>query len=202
MLSTIKKEKIIAILRNIPSDKVVDLVKAISLQGINVLEVSLMDEESFCQIEKIKKHFGSKMTIGAGTVLSVESAKKAMDIGSDFLFAPSSDRQVLDYCAKNSIKFIPGVFTPSDVSLCLSYGYKLLKLFPANVFPLNYIKSLKGPFPTTEYIAVGGVNGDNYNDFLSSGFVGVGIGSSLFPKELIAKGDWHAISKNIARYQI
>ena len=201
MLDTIRNEKIIAILRNIPSDKIVDLVETIYLQGIKVLEVSLMFEESFYQIEKLKKCFSSKMTIGAGTVLNAESAKKAMDVGSDFLFAPSSDREVLDYCAKNSIKFIPGVLSPSDVSLCLSYGYNLLKLFPANVFPLNYIKSLKGPFPTTEYIAVGGVNADNCKSFLSSGFIGVGVGSNLFPKELIANNDWEAIKQNISRFK-
>ncbi len=201
MLSIIKDEKIIAILRNIPSDKIVDLVEATYSQGIKVLEVSLMSDESFYQIEKLKKHFGSNMVIGAGTVLSVESAKKAMDVGSDFLFAPSSDREVLDYCATNSIKFIPGVFSPSDVSLSISYGYNLLKLFPADVFPANYVKSLKGPFPTTEYIAVGGVNADNYKSYLNSGFVGVGIGSNLFPKDLIANNDWEAIKKNISKFR-
>jgi 2-dehydro-3-deoxyphosphogluconate aldolase/(4S)-4-hydroxy-2-oxoglutarate aldolase len=96
---------------------------------------------------------------------------------------------------------IPGIFSPSDVSLCLSYGYNLLKLFPANIFPLSYIRDLKGPFPQTEYIAVGGVNEKNYKNFLSAGYVGVGIGSNLFPKKFVLNNDWDSIRKIIVKYK-
>ena len=202
MKNVIKENKIVAILRNIPSEKILNIIEIAYLEGIKVFEVSLMSRESFNQIEQVKKYFGSKIIIGAGTVINTNLAEDALNVGADFLFSPSSDEKVLDFCKSKSIKIIPGVFSPSDISLCLSYGYSLLKLFPANIFPISYIKELKGPFPQTEYLAVGGVNENNYKDFLNSGFLGVGLSSSLFPKELVIKSDWDGIKNNISKYKL
>lgn len=195
------ENKIVAILRNIPLEKIIDIVNIAYSEGIKAFEVSLVSKDSIKQIEKIKKYFDTKIIIGAGTVTNVDLVKASLDVGVDFIFSPSSDEKVLDFCRANSINLIPGVFSPSDVSLCSSYGYNLLKLFPANIFPLTYIRDLKGPFPNTEYIAVGGVNEKNYKDFLNAGYIGVGIGSNLFPKELILNNDWESIRKIIAKYK-
>ena len=73
-----------------------------------------------------------------------------------------------------------------------------MKLFPAGDFPMKYIRSLKGPFDGTEYVAVGGVNLDNARDFIENGFAGVGIGSNLMPKEFIQNKDWERAAKYIA----
>lgn len=195
------ESKIIAILRNIPLEKTIDIVSIAYSEGIKSFEVSLISKESINQIEKIKKHFDTKIIIGAGTVINTDLVKASLNVGVDFIFSPSSDEKVLDFCKTNSINLIPGIFSPSDVSLCLSYGYNLLKLFPANIFPLSYIRDLKGPFPQTEYIAVGGVNEKNYKNFLNAGYVGVGIGSNLFPKKFVLNNDWDSIRKIIVKYK-
>jgi len=200
MVKFFKENKIIAILRNIPFEKTIDVVKVAYLEGIKTFEVSLMSNKSIKQIEEIRNYFGTKIIIGAGTVVNIDLVKASLDVGTDFILSPSSDEKVLDFCRINSVNLIPGVFSPSDVSLCISYGYNLLKLFPANIFPINYIKDLKGPFPKTEYIAVGGVNEKNYKEFLNAGFIGVGIGSNLFPKEFISNNDWKGLQKNISKY--
>jgi 2-dehydro-3-deoxyphosphogluconate aldolase/(4S)-4-hydroxy-2-oxoglutarate aldolase len=87
--------------------------------------------------------------------------------------------------------------TPSDVELCVNHGFHVLKLFPAGDLPTGYIKSLKGPFDNTDYVAVGGVKADNIVNFLNSGFIGVGIGSNLVPKEIIDRKDWAAATAYI-----
>ena len=66
---------------------------------------------------------------------------------------------------------LPGVFTATDVGICLEYGYDTMKLFPAGDMPLGYVKSLKGPFDGTDYVAVGGVNLENIKDFLAAGYI-------------------------------
>src|SRR5699024_6373784 len=86
------------------------------------------------------------------------------------------------------------------VSRCLSYGYRTLKLFPASDLPLHYIKSLKGPFPQAEFVAVGGISPENTAEYLNAGYGGVGIGSSLTDKTLFARKDWGQITEDIRRY--
>ena len=81
---------------------------------------------------------------------------------------------------------------------CLKYGFSTLKLFPAGDLPEGYIKSLKGPFDQTDYVAVGGVNPKNIRSFFDRGFVGAGIGSNLIPKELAAKDAWDEAKAYVA----
>ena len=105
----------------------------------------------------------------------------------------------LEFCRKNNIPLLPGVLTPTDVAVCLEYGYSIMKLFPAGDMPASYIKSLKGPFDGTEYVAVGGVKTDNIRSFFEQGFIGVGIGSNLVPKEYVAAGAWEKAAEHIRK---
>ena len=89
------------------------------------------------------------------------------------------------------------MLTPTDVAVCLEYGYTIMKLFPAGDMPPSYIKSLKGPFDGTEYVAVGGVDAGNIKTFLDNGFIGVGIGSNLIPKEYVKNDAWDKASEYV-----
>lgn len=95
---------------------------------------------------------------------------------------------------------LPGVFTATDVETCLEYGYDTLKMFPAGDMPLGYIKSLKGPFDGTDYVAVGGVGLENVKDFLAAGYIGAGIGSNLITKEMIAEGNWKGAEERVRAF--
>ena len=137
--------------------------------------------------------------VGAGTAITVGLAKKALEAGAQFLLTPGTPLDVMEYCAKNSVKLLPGVLTPSEVAVSLEYGYQTMKLFPAGNMPLNYVKSLKGPFDRAEFVAIGGVSPGNCKKFLASGYLGVGMASNLMPKEAVAKGDWKACATSVRR---
>ena len=100
---------------------------------------------------------------------------------------------------KNRVKLLPSVLTPSEVAVSLEYGYQTMKLFPAGNMPLNYVKSLKGPFDRAEFVAIGGVSPGNCKKFLASGYLGVGMASNLMPKQAVAKGDWKACATSVRR---
>ncbi len=189
-----RKHKICAILRNIPLEKTIDYVTAAFKGGIRLFEVAMNSPHAEKQIQMLVERFGDKALIGAGTVINKELCLKAREAGAQFFLTPSVVIETLEFCASNNIKLLPGVLTPTDVSTCLSYGYSTLKLFPAGDMPKNYIKSLKGPFDNTNYVAVGGVRLDNISDYLSQGFIGVGIGSNLIPKDLVEREDWDKAS--------
>ncbi len=81
----------------------------------------------------------------------------------------------------------------------LEYGYKTMKLFPAGAMPLNYVKSLKGPFDQGNYVAIGGFVPVIIKAFFASGYLGVGMASNLMPAEAAANGDWEACAAAVEK---
>lgn len=191
----IKQNPVMAIMRNVPWEDTLPYGEAVLKGGVRVFEVALNSASGLEQIRLLKKELGSEAVIGAGTAVTVELVKKAVDAGADFLLTPNTDERILEYCAGEKLSLMPGVMTPSEVGLCLRYGYHLLKLFPAGELPLSYVKTIKGPFDNTDYLAIGGVRYGNWREFIQHGFLGVGLGSSLFPKELVKSRDWDAMRK-------
>ncbi len=197
MYSILKKSPIIVIYRNVPLEITIPYTQAVLAGGITAFEVALNTPHALEQIRLMKREFGGQITIGAGTATDLRLCHDALSAGASFLLSPGSNPEVLRFCGQNHIRFMPGVMTPSDVELCVNHGFHVLKLFPAGDLPAGYIKSLKGPFDTTDYVAVGGVKADNIASFLGSGFIGVGIGSNLVPKEVMERKDWAAATTHI-----
>lgn len=185
-------------MRNVPLEKTIAYAQAVVDGGVNCFEVALNSKDALKQISMLRAHFGKQALIGAGTAITVELAKNAIEAGAQFLLTPSTHEDVLAYCAKENIMFLPGALTPSDVATCLRYGFSTLKLFPAGSVQDNYVKSLKGPFDGTEYVAIGGVDTNNVQDFFRQGYLAVGLGSNLITKEMVASGDWEEAKKTVA----
>lgn len=197
---TIKKNNCIAILRDIHYKDALEIVDVLIETGFKKVEVSLSNEEiAYDTLEKLINNLGDKIEIGAGTVTSIEQVKKLKEIGVKFIITPAYNPEVIKYCTMNNIKILPGVFSPSEIMNCIKLGVNTMKLFPANAFDYNYINSIKGPFPQAEFYAVGGVNIDNLENYINSGFKGVAIGNSLV-KRGSTKEDLSIIRNNAKRY--
>lgn len=190
MRNVIKENPILAIIRNIANEKVISYVQAVINGGVRFFEVALNSGNALEQIRMLKTTFGNDIYVGAGTVITKEFANRAVMAGADFLLSPSADAEVLAYCSENEIAFLPGALTPSDVNKCIFYGYTDIKLFPAGEMPVSYVKSLKGPFNETEYVAIGGVNENNIQKLFQNGYIGVGLGSNLMPREIVREEHW------------
>ena len=189
--------KITGIFRNIDESKIVKTAEILINNNINAFEVSYNSHDAIKQIKLLKEHYPDAK-IGAGTILNIEDLKKiTSETEPDFIFTPSVNEEVLKYSQKNNINLIPGVFSPSEVALCLNYGFRLLKLFPAENLSETYVKNLKGPFNNAEFIAVGGVTKDNILSFFKMGYIGVGMGSSLIKTDFLKNNDWDSLDKHI-----
>lgn len=186
----IKKCRVCVILRNLPMEIFPEYVKSVYQGGARMFEVAMNSDNSEEQIAYLKNEFGDRAYVGAGTVITKERAKKAQKAGAQFFLSPSSDKEVLDFCGERKIPFLPGVMTPTDISFCLSYGYKVMKLFPFRSLSENYIKDLSGPFEEAKFVAVGGVGADNVINVFNQGYIGVGIGTNLVPLECFSEKDW------------
>ena len=189
--SLIREHKIIAILRGVPSEKIVDVAKALYDGGIRLLEITFNQKSETKLIDTpnairaVREALGDKMVIGAGTVMSVEEVHAAKEAGVD----ESVIKEIVD-CGMEAI---PGAMTPSEIADSYRYGASVVKLFPAGNLGLSYCKAVMAPINHIPMIAVGGVDDKNLSDFLKAGFIGLGIGSSLTNKKMIEEGRYDEI---------
>lgn len=194
ILEQIKEHKIIAILRGVPGDRVVDVAQALYDGGIRLLEITFNQksptkiEDTTQAIKGVRERLGDKMTIGAGTVMSVEEVHVAKAAGASFALAPNVDEAVIREIVACGMEAVPGAMTPSEIANAYAWGASVVKLFPAGNLGLSYCKAMMSPINNIPMIAVGGVDDKNLGEFLKAGFVGLGIGSSLTDKAMIAEG--------------
>lgn len=205
MMPTIRelfeKYRLCAILRNVPDSQVLNYAEAAYAGGIRLFEVAMNTETGERQIRQLRDAFaGREVYVGAGTVIDKNRCRRAADAGAQFFLTPSAARSIMEYCRETEMPILPGVFTATDVGTCLEYGYDTMKLFPAGDMPFGYIKSLKGPFDGTDYVAVGGVGLENLKDFLAAGYIGAGIGSNLIPEAMIAEGKWKDAEERVRAF--
>lgn len=192
MYEVFAQNPLLAILRNVPKEITLDYAGAIRKGGVKVFEVALNSPDALEQIAMLRKAYGGECLIGAGTAITVERCQTALDAGAQFLLTPGTPMDVLAFCRDHNVMLLPGVMTPTDVAVSLQYGFKTMKLFPAGDLPRSYVKDLKGPYDDTNYIAIGGVTPDNIPEFRAAGCLGVGLASSLMPKDKVKARDWDA----------
>ncbi|MGE7907600.1 bifunctional 4-hydroxy-2-oxoglutarate aldolase/2-dehydro-3-deoxy-phosphogluconate aldolase [Peribacillus sp. NPDC094092] len=198
ILEALNKEKIIAILRNVPEKKLDETAKALNRGGIRLIEVTMNSEGALQAINRWKSLFSNKMIVGAGTVLNLQMAKEAISAGADFLITPNLDEEVVSYSIDQGVVIWPGVMTPSEMVRAWEAGAEAVKLFPAGLLGIDYIKDVKGPLDAIPIIATGGVNLQNIKTFFEAGVLGVGLGSSLVDKKLIEENRFDDLT-NLAR---
>lgn len=192
MYEVFAQNPLLAILRNVPKEVTLDYAGAIRKGGVKVFEVALNSPDALEQIAMLRRAYGDECLIGAGTAITVERCQTALDAGAQFLLTPGTPVDVLAFCRDHNVMLLPGVMTPTDVAVSLQYGFKTMKLFPAGDLPRSYVKDLKGPYDDTNYIAIGGVTPDNIPEFCAAGCLGVGLASSLMPKDKVKARDWDA----------
>lgn len=174
---------LIAIIRNVSPNDIVDVAGILLDVGINRMEVSLSDEANgLACIEKIAKAFGDQIELGVGTICKESQVDIALEAGATYIITPGWDRELVKYVLDKGVQIYPGVFTPGEIMQASALGVETVKLFPAASLGTEYIKSLRGPFPNMKIMAVGGVTQDNIQAFQKAGCSSFAIGSDLIPK--------------------
>jgi 2-dehydro-3-deoxyphosphogluconate aldolase/(4S)-4-hydroxy-2-oxoglutarate aldolase len=134
------------------------------------------------------------ISLGAGTVVTVEQVKKAVAAGASFIVSPGFGRDVVEYCVKNDIPVIPGICTPTELMKVMEYDLKVAKFFPAEQFGgLPVIKALAAPFGDMLFMPTGGIGADNVVQYLSFNKVIACGGSWMVNSDLIKSGRFDEI---------
>ncbi|MGJ8654652.1 MAG: bifunctional 4-hydroxy-2-oxoglutarate aldolase/2-dehydro-3-deoxy-phosphogluconate aldolase [Opitutaceae bacterium] len=175
------------------------LAEALLEGGLNIIEVTFRTAAAAGAIESIANAY-PEMLVGAGTVVTPEQAKIAIDSGSKFGLAPGTDPETIAYFKERNIPFVPGIMTPTDIQAAVKAGCEHLKFFPAGAAGgPKLLKAMAAPYANlgVKFCPTGGVSLDNMNDYLSIPEVFAIGGSWLATKAQIANKDWGSITTQV-----
>lgn len=173
--------KIIAILRGIVPDEAIAVCGALIEAGITRIEVPLNSPEALVSIGAMVKKFGGEGQIGAGTVLCVKDVERVNDVGGRMIVSPNCNSDVIVRTKAKGMLSYPGVLTPTECFCALQAGADGLKIFPAFVLGAAGLRAIGAVLPPkVEIFAVGGVGPADFENWLSAGATGFGIGSGIF----------------------
>lgn len=194
MLNEISKAGIVPVIKLDDAEKAVPLAKALIDGGLPVAEVTFRTDAAAESIKKMTDAYPD-MLVGAGTVLTVEQAKCAKEMGAKFIVSPGFNPKVVSWCVENDILSLPGCTTPSEIEAAIELGLKAVKFFPAEQSGgLAKIKALSAPYHNMKFIPTGGISLSNLNEYLSCKCILACGGSFMVPSDCIASGDWEKIT--------
>ena len=173
---------VIAIGRRLDTARVAAIADGLLGGGVRAFELTLNEPEAgaLAAIEAVALHAeGSELTIGAGTVLSIEAAERAVAAGARFLVMPHTDTALVAWAAERGIPAFPGAQTPTEILAAWRAGAAAVKLFPASVVGPAFIREFRGPFPDIPLVPTGGVTLETAPAFIRAGALAVGLGSWL-----------------------
>lgn len=179
------------------------ILKACYDGGIRVFEFTNRDEfahEVFAELVKEARDSMPELCMGIGSIIDAPTASLYMQLGADFIVAPIVNEEVAKVCNRRKIAWMPGCGSVTEISYAQELGAEVVKVFPAGqVGGPNFIKAVKGPMPWSTIMPTGGVSPtkESLEEWFTAGAHCVGIGSKLFPKEVIKNGDFTQITKKI-----
>ncbi len=194
--------KITVILRGYTYEQVRCVVKNLAGTRLNAVEITTNSPDVFETIRKISLEFGNEVYVGAGTVLNMEHAKAAVEAGAYFLLSPVMlDREILDFCKEKGVVSVPAAFSPTEIRKMAEAGADIIKIFPAGRVGSQYFSDVQAPLGKLPLMAVGGVNGENVQEYLDKGASFAGIASGIFKKEDILEQNEEGIRESIRQFE-
>ncbi|MBC8536356.1 bifunctional 4-hydroxy-2-oxoglutarate aldolase/2-dehydro-3-deoxy-phosphogluconate aldolase [Feifania hominis] len=202
VLQKIRERRLIAIVRGVSPDDVGPVAEALLAGGIDCLELALDHsredgvDRTLASIRALDRAFGSRLLLGAGTVLSADEAVSAADAGARYIISPNTDEAVIAATKALGLVSMPGALTPSEAVRAHACGADIVKLFPAGQFGPAYLRALRSPLPHLLFSAVGGVDEKNAADFLRAGACCLGLGGKLVSLPAIASKNFDALTQS------
>ncbi|MCI9004357.1 MAG: bifunctional 4-hydroxy-2-oxoglutarate aldolase/2-dehydro-3-deoxy-phosphogluconate aldolase [Lachnospiraceae bacterium] len=171
------------------------LAKALTEGGLPCAEVTFRTDAAEESIRLIRREYPD-MLLGAGTVLGIDQAERALEAGAKFIVSPGFDPQIVDDCLERDIPVFPGCITPSEVAQAVKRGMEVLKFFPAEqAGGLAMIKAMAAPYTMVKFMPTGGINEKNLKEYLECDKIICCGGSWMVKGSLIKNGEFGKIRK-------
>ena len=193
-IGTIEKIGIIPVIKIDDAQNAVPLARALADGGIPCVEITFRTSAGEESIRRIAREVPG-ILVGAGTVLSIAQADRAISAGAQFIVSPGLNPSVVAHCIEKGVPIIPGCSNPSDIERAMEFGLDRVKFFPAEqAGGLEYIRAISEPYPSVKFIPSGGINGQNIRRYIAFEKILACGGSWMAPAELINTGNFEKIS--------
>ena len=195
ILNIISNIGIIPVIKINDAKKAVPLAKALIEGGLPAAEVTFRTDAAEEAIRAIADACPD-MIVGAGTVLTIDQAERALKAGAKFIVSPGFNPKVVKWCLDNGVTPLPGCTTPSEIEQALELGLKVVKFFPAEQSGgLAKIKAMAAPYVNMKFMPTGGINAKNINSYLDFPKIIACGGSWMVPGDFINAGEWDKIEQ-------
>lgn len=176
------------------------VVKACYEGGVRAFEFTNRGDfahEVFAELNKFAAKECPDLVLGVGSIVDAGTASLYLQLGANFIVGPLFNPEIAKVCNRRLVPYTPGCGSVSEIGFAQEVGCDLCKTFPAgNVGGPSFVKNIKAPMPWSMIMATGAVEPteENLSAWFKAGVTCVGMGSKLFPNEMIATGNWEAIS--------
>lgn len=199
VLTAMKETGIVPVFYNGDLEISRNVLKACYEGGIRVFEFANRGDfaqEVFGELVKYASAELPGMIVGTGSVVDPGTAAMYIQLGTNFVVGPLFNPAVAPVCNRRNIPYVPGCGSVSEVGAAQEAGCDVCKVFPGDVLGPAFVKGLLAPMPWSKVMVTGGVKPtrENLAAWFSSGAFCVGMGSNLFPKDVVAAGGWSRIS--------
>ncbi len=193
LIEGLKRYQLMVAVRTETQDDAYHAATACVKGGIRFLEITFSVPGADEVIRRLRAD--ERVTVGAGTVLCVDDARKALKAGASYIVSPNFDGDVVKFTKKEGLVSIPGAATPTEIYRAHKAGADIIKLFPfVELGGLDFLKAVRGPLPFVRYMLCGGANLDNVSKYLAADAAGILIGSAIIRRDLVAAKDWESIA--------
>jgi 2-dehydro-3-deoxyphosphogluconate aldolase/(4S)-4-hydroxy-2-oxoglutarate aldolase len=188
----LESQRLLSVIRAASPEAAIGAARAVARGGLTMLEVTFTVPDAIAVMKELARD--PALTIGAGTVLSPEQARAALDAGARFIVAPNLSRAVAGVALEAGVLYCPGAYTTGEILAACDAGAHVVKVYPVGVAGgPDYIRVIRDPLPDVPMLAAGGTTLANVPAFLDAGCVGCGLGGSLADPALAAAGRFDEI---------
>lgn len=195
-----EKVPVIGILRGYSLDDIKKIIPAFISAGLNTIEITMNTRNVTEIIQFISNEYGKELNVGAGTVCTMDDLEIALDAGAGFIVSPIVVDEIIHHCSDYEIPVFPGAFTPTEIYHAWEAGATMVKVYPVNFMGPKLIKNIKAPLEQIKLLPTGGIDVNNFSDYMKMGADGLGIGSGLFDKNLIKPGSFEKLKQHFEKF--
>jgi 2-dehydro-3-deoxyphosphogluconate aldolase / (4S)-4-hydroxy-2-oxoglutarate aldolase len=181
---------LIAVIRADKPEQVLPICDALVGGGLTTLEITLTVPNAMDLIREARAKFDQNVLVGAGTVLSADGCRTAIQVGAEFVVTPVLRPGLIAIAHDRDTPIMLGAYSPTEAWNAQEAGADFVKLFPADKLGPGYVRSLRAPMPTLRIVPTGGVDLQTVGEFLRAGCVALGVGSALLTRDIVAGSKW------------
>lgn len=185
-----------AVIRMEDPEKLVRVAEAIARGGIPAIEVTMTVPGALEMIERADRQLGDDILLGVGSVTDAETTHWAVEAGARYVVSPIFKPEIVQAAHAGDAAALPGAFTPTEIQHAYEAGADFVKVFPASILGMKFVRAVRAPLPHLKLVPTGGVTLTDAGDWLRAGASAVGVGSALLDRDAIAAGNYAQLVEN------